>query len=202
MTDAVERGRGRRTGRVRGEEEGEEEFLQPEPGSARLRELLSVVLQHLGVDAKIRIVEKADEISAELTRRGPWHRHRQAWSDHRCHRVSGQRHPLSSPGGPQACERRRRGLQRAQEAEHRARGAASGRRGHPPRPGGAAGTYDRGGAEDRPPRAQGLGGGRHRKPWSGAEPRCDHIACAQAPLPVTVGAPPMAGGRAWAEAWE
>lgn len=46
--------------------EGEEEFLQPEPGSARLRELLSVVLQHLGVDATIRIVEKADDISAEL----------------------------------------------------------------------------------------------------------------------------------------
>lgn len=44
----------------------EEEFLQPEPGSARLRELLGVVLQHLGVDAKVRIVEKADEIAAEI----------------------------------------------------------------------------------------------------------------------------------------
>jgi spoIIIJ-associated protein len=49
------------------DEEEDEEFVQPEPGSARLRELLTVILGHLNVEAKIRIIEKADSVAAELT---------------------------------------------------------------------------------------------------------------------------------------
>jgi len=45
----------------------DEEFVQPEPGSGRLRELLTVILHHLGLEAKIRIIEKAESVSAELT---------------------------------------------------------------------------------------------------------------------------------------
>lgn len=44
-----------------------EEYAQPEAGSARLRALLDTIVAHLGVTAKIRIVESADTISAELT---------------------------------------------------------------------------------------------------------------------------------------
>ena len=49
------------------EEEAEDEYHQPEAGSARLREFLGEVLRHLGVQAKITIVETAELVSAELT---------------------------------------------------------------------------------------------------------------------------------------
>ena len=49
------------------EDEGEDEDLQPEAGSAKLREFLSVVLRALHIDAKIRIVEQVDSVSAEVT---------------------------------------------------------------------------------------------------------------------------------------
>lgn len=45
----------------------EDEDLQPEAGSARLREFLTVVVNALHVDAKIRIVEQIDSVSAEVT---------------------------------------------------------------------------------------------------------------------------------------
>lgn len=45
----------------------EDEDLQPEAGSARLREFLTVVLRALHIDAKIRIVEQMDSVSAEIT---------------------------------------------------------------------------------------------------------------------------------------
>lgn len=48
-------------------EEDEDDDLQPEPGSARLREFLTVVLRALHIDAKIRIVEQVDSVSAEVT---------------------------------------------------------------------------------------------------------------------------------------
>lgn len=47
------------------EDEGED--LQPEAGSAKLREFLTVVLRALHVDSKIRIVEQVDSVSAEVT---------------------------------------------------------------------------------------------------------------------------------------
>jgi spoIIIJ-associated protein len=49
------------------EDEEEDEYEPPEAGSARLREFLSVVLGHLRVDAKVHIVETAEEIAAELS---------------------------------------------------------------------------------------------------------------------------------------
>jgi spoIIIJ-associated protein len=45
----------------------EDEDSQPEAGSARLREFLTVVVNALHVDAKIRIVEQIDSVSAEVT---------------------------------------------------------------------------------------------------------------------------------------
>jgi spoIIIJ-associated protein len=45
----------------------EDEDLQPDAGSAKLREFLTVVLGALHVDAKIRIVEQIDSVSAEVT---------------------------------------------------------------------------------------------------------------------------------------
>jgi spoIIIJ-associated protein len=45
----------------------EDEDLQPVAGSAKLREFLTVVLGALHVDAKIRIVEQIDSVSAEVT---------------------------------------------------------------------------------------------------------------------------------------
>ncbi len=45
----------------------DEEAQQPEAGSAKLREFLGVVLDALGLDAKIRIVEGVDLITAEVT---------------------------------------------------------------------------------------------------------------------------------------
>jgi spoIIIJ-associated protein len=45
----------------------EDEDLQPEAGSARLREFLTVVLGALHIDSKIRIVEQIDSVSAEVT---------------------------------------------------------------------------------------------------------------------------------------
>jgi spoIIIJ-associated protein len=47
--------------------EEEEEFHQPEAGSPRLREFLSEVLAHLGVQAKVSITETADAVVAEIT---------------------------------------------------------------------------------------------------------------------------------------
>ena len=49
------------------EDEEEAAYEPPEAGSARLREFLSVVLGHLRVDAKLHIVETAEEITAELS---------------------------------------------------------------------------------------------------------------------------------------
>lgn len=49
------------------DEELDEVYMQPEAGSTRLRELLSIVLTHLGIDGKIRIVERADAISADIS---------------------------------------------------------------------------------------------------------------------------------------
>jgi len=47
--------------------EGESgEAAQPGPGSDRLREYLGVVLQHIGVDASLRVVEEADRLMAEI----------------------------------------------------------------------------------------------------------------------------------------
>jgi spoIIIJ-associated protein len=49
------------------EEEGDGEDLgQPEAGSARLRDFLGEILRHLGVPAKVTIVETAEQVSAEL----------------------------------------------------------------------------------------------------------------------------------------
>ncbi len=45
----------------------DDEDLQPEAGSAKLREFLTVVLRGLHVDSKIRIVEQVDSVSAEVT---------------------------------------------------------------------------------------------------------------------------------------
>src|ERR1035437_4069139 len=50
-----------------GDDDEEDEYEPPEAGSARLREFLNVVLGHLRVDAKVHIVETADELKAELT---------------------------------------------------------------------------------------------------------------------------------------
>ncbi|OPZ79989.1 MAG: R3H domain protein [Actinobacteria bacterium ADurb.Bin444] len=49
------------------DDEVEEEYAQPEAGSARLRELLTTVLDLLGVEAKIRIVETAEALTADIT---------------------------------------------------------------------------------------------------------------------------------------
>ncbi|NLG66551.1 MAG: KH domain-containing protein [Actinobacteria bacterium] len=49
------------------DDEAEEEYAQPEAGSARLRELLTTVLDLLGVEAKIRIVETAEALTADIT---------------------------------------------------------------------------------------------------------------------------------------
>lgn len=51
----------------RGERGEGETAAQPEPGSERLREFLDVVLEHLGVDASVSIVEAADGIRAEIS---------------------------------------------------------------------------------------------------------------------------------------
>jgi spoIIIJ-associated protein len=48
-------------------DEDEDEDSQPEAGSARLREFLTVVVNALHLDAKIRIVEQIDSVSAEVT---------------------------------------------------------------------------------------------------------------------------------------
>ncbi len=49
------------------DDEVEEEYAQPEAGSARLRELLTTVLDLLRVEAKIRIVETAEALTADIT---------------------------------------------------------------------------------------------------------------------------------------
>ncbi len=48
-------------------EDQDDEYAQPEAGSTRLRELLSTVLAHLGVEGTIRIVERAETISADIS---------------------------------------------------------------------------------------------------------------------------------------
>jgi len=48
-------------------EDEEAEFLQPEAGSARLRDLLEHVLAGLDIEAKVHIVETAEALTAELT---------------------------------------------------------------------------------------------------------------------------------------
>lgn len=48
-------------------DEGELLDLQPEAGSSRLREFLNTVMGYLGVTGSIRIVERADIISAEIS---------------------------------------------------------------------------------------------------------------------------------------
>ena len=50
-----------------GDDEDGDEDLQPEAGSAKLREFLTVVLGALNIDARIRIVEQIDSVSAEVT---------------------------------------------------------------------------------------------------------------------------------------
>jgi spoIIIJ-associated protein len=49
------------------DEEEDEDAGQPDAGSARLREFLGEILRHLGVSAKITIVETAEQVSAEIT---------------------------------------------------------------------------------------------------------------------------------------
>lgn len=46
---------------------GDDDDALPAAGSARLREFLGVILRALGVDAKIRIVEQVDSITAEVS---------------------------------------------------------------------------------------------------------------------------------------
>lgn len=45
----------------------EDEDLQPEAGSAKLREFLAVILRALHIDATIHIVEQVDSVSAEVS---------------------------------------------------------------------------------------------------------------------------------------
>ena len=49
------------------EDEDEDEFLQPEAASPALREFLTTVLGHLGLQPTLRIVETADTVSAEVS---------------------------------------------------------------------------------------------------------------------------------------
>jgi spoIIIJ-associated protein len=47
-------------------DEPDDEEIIPEAGSSRLREFLQMVLQAMGVDAKVRIIEEVDVLKAEI----------------------------------------------------------------------------------------------------------------------------------------
>ena len=48
------------------DEESDDDEIIPEAGSGRLREFLQVVLQAMGIDAKVRIIEEVDVLKAEI----------------------------------------------------------------------------------------------------------------------------------------
>lgn len=65
-------GEGSHSGNRLEDEAEEEDYEEPEPeqpeaGSTRLREFLTTVMHHLGVTGTIRIVERADVISADVS---------------------------------------------------------------------------------------------------------------------------------------